>query len=247
MTSNQYASNPRTPTPAVSRVGFAAAILTTLMTVVTFGFAIVAIPISGANCPADCIEYPYLDTVAQFPRDYLWMPAAIGLMLAYLILMTAIHYGTDPSRRIYSQLGLTFALLSTGILVSTYFVQFSVVPVSLMHGETEGITLLTQYNPHGVFIALEELGYLMMSCSFLAIALVFTQRNRIEIALRWIYLTGFALAVAALLYISLNYGLDRQDRFEVLVISINWIVLLITGGLLSVAFRRQAGDSNSYR
>jgi hypothetical protein len=131
--------------------------------------------------------------------------------------------------------------------VSTYFVQFSVVPVSLMHGETEGITLLTQYNPHGVFIALEELGYLMMSCSFLAIALVFTQRNRIEIALRWIYLTGFALAVAALLYISLNYGLDRQDRFEVLVISINWLVLLITGGLLSVAFRRQAGDSNSYR
>lgn len=34
-----------------------------------------------------------------------------------------------------------------------------------MHGETEGITLLTQYNAHGIFIALEELGYLLMSLS----------------------------------------------------------------------------------
>jgi hypothetical protein len=37
-----------------------------------------------------------------------------------------------------------------------------------MKGETDGIALITQYNEHGLFIAMEELGYITMS-----IALVF--------------------------------------------------------------------------
>ena len=36
-----------------------------------------------------------------------------------------------------------------------------------MNGETDGIALLTQYNGHGIFIAMEELGYITMSISFL--------------------------------------------------------------------------------
>jgi hypothetical protein len=77
-------------------------------------------------------------------------------------------WGTDPHRcpqprpgvalRIRGQIGLSFALIAAGVLLSIYFVQFSVVPVSLMNGQTEGIALLTQYNPYGVFIVLEELG-----------------------------------------------------------------------------------------
>jgi hypothetical protein len=45
-------------------VGFYTAIFTVIMTVVTFGFAITAIPISGANCGELCIEYPYLNTLS---------------------------------------------------------------------------------------------------------------------------------------------------------------------------------------
>jgi len=26
--------------------------------------------------PWNCVEYPYLDTLAQYPRDFLWMPLA---------------------------------------------------------------------------------------------------------------------------------------------------------------------------
>jgi hypothetical protein len=57
------------------------------------------------------------------------------------------------------------------VLLGGYFVQFSMVPVSLMNGQSEGIALLTQYNPYGVFIVLEELGYLLMSLSFVFLAL----------------------------------------------------------------------------
>ena len=43
----------------------------------------------------------------------------------------------------------------------------------------------------------------------------------------------------ALSLITINYGLDRQDRFEVAVISINWLVLIINSVLLSIVLRRQ--------
>lgn len=220
-------------------VGFYTAIFTVIMTLVTFGFAITAIPISGANCGDLCIEYPYLNTLSQFPKDYLWMPFAIILTLSYLVLMVSIHGYASSQKKIFSQIGLSFALLATMVLVGDYFVQFSVVPISLMSGETEGITLLTQYNEHGVFIVLEELGYLLMSLSFLFMAPVFVNKNRLESGIRWIFVISFLLTVIGFTLISYNYGLDRQDRFEVAVISIDWLVLIINGVLLSIVFKRQ--------
>lgn len=231
------APNPSGKTTSV--VGFYAALLTTLLTAITFGFAITAVPISGANCPGDCIEYPYLDTLSQFPKDYLWMYLAVLQILAYMILVVAIHTSIRKNKRIFSHIALSFTLISAIILVSDYFVQFTVVPISLRYGETRGIPLLTQYNPHGIFIALEEAGYLMMSLSFLFLAPVFSREMRKEKAIRWIFLISVLLVLLALVIISIQYGLDRQDRFEVIVISLNWLVLLVNGGLLSLGFRKQ--------
>ena len=226
-----------------SQVGFYTAIFTVLITLVTFGFAILAIPISGANCLEGCIQYPYLNTVGQFPKDYRWMPLAMVLVLSYLVLMICIHAYASPARKIFSQIGLSFATLAALILLSDYFIQFSIVPISLMSGETEGITLLTQYNPHGVFIVLEELGYLLMSLSFLFAAPVFANKTRLTSSIRWIFILAFVLTVAAFTLVTFNRGLDRQDSFEIMVISIDWLVLVINGILLSIVFRRQLKES----
>jgi hypothetical protein len=107
-----------------------------------------------------------------------------------------------------------------------------------MNQETDGIALLTQYNAHGIFIVLEELGYLLMSLSFLFLAPVFANRDRLASVVRWVFIAGFVLAMVFLV-ISIIYGLDREDRFEIAVISIDWLVLLINGVLLSLLFRRQ--------
>lgn len=157
--------------------------------------------------------------------------------------MVAIQAYASPARKIFGQIGLSFGIITTIVLLVDYFVQFSVVPISLMSGETEGITLLTQYNAHGIFIVLEELGYLTMSLSFLFAAPVFADKTRLEAAIRWVFVIGFILAMIALALISINYGLDRQDRFEIAVISIDWLVLVINGILLSIVFRRQLGSN----
>ena len=226
-------------TATSNRVGLYSAILTALTTLVTFSLAIIAMPNSGAGCRENCFEYPYVNTLSEFPRDYLWMPPAMLLVVFYVILVVSIHAYAAQHKSIYSQIGLSFALIAAGILLSDYFIQFSVVPVSLMNQETEGIALLTQYNAHGIFIVLEELGYLLMSLSFLFLAPVFANRNRLASVVRWVFIAGFVLTMVFLVVISVIHGLDRMDRFEVAVISINWLVLVLNGVLLSVLFRRQ--------
>lgn len=222
-----------------NRFGYYAAILTAVITVVTFGFALIAIPISGANCPADCVNYPYLDTVSQFPRDFLWMPFAVLLVLAYVTVMVSIHSYAPGSKKIFSQAGLSFALIAGAILIADYYLQFSIIPVSLMHNETQGLPLLIQYNPHGVFLALEELGYLIMSLSFVLVAPVFAGKNRLESAIQWVFIGAFLLVIIFLAWITIVYGLGREDRFEVAALSTDWLALIINGTLLSIVFRRR--------
>ncbi len=152
--------------------------------------------------------------------------------------MSCIHFQAAEQHRIFSQIGLSFAIITAVILLGDYFMQFSIVPISLQNGETEGIALLTQYNSHGIFVVLEELGYLTMSLSFLCMAPVFTSRERLESAIRWVFMAGFILVIVSLVMISINYGLDRKDRFEVLSLSIDWFVLIINGVLLSIVLRR---------
>ena len=219
-------------TPTANRVGLYSSILTAATTAVTFGLAITAVPNAGSGCRVDCVEYPYLDTLSEFPGDYLWMPPAMILVVLYVVLVASIHARATPQKKVYGQIGLSFALIAAGVLLSIYFVQFSVVPVSLMNGQTEGIALLTQYNPYGVFIVLEELGYLLMSLSFVFLAPVFAHQGRLASAVRWVFVAGFVLTTAFLVVISSYYGLERMDRFEIAAISIDWLVLVINGVLV---------------
>jgi hypothetical protein len=167
------------------------------------------------------------------------MPPAMVLVVVYVILVVSIHAHASRHKRIYGQIGLSFALIAAGVLLGAYFVQFSVVPASLLHQQTEGIVLLTQYNPYGVFMVLEELGYLLMSLSFLFLAPVFANEGRLASAVRWVFVAGFVLTMVFLAVISVAHGLDRMDRFKVAAISIDWLVLVINGVLLSFLFRRR--------
>src|SRR3989337_3305195 len=113
-----------------NEVGLYSSVFTAIITILTFGFAITAIPISGANCREGCIEYPYLNTVMQFPKDYMWMIPAIVLMLIYLIWMISIHAYAAPSKKIFAQIGLSFAIMAALILAGDHFFHLSFVSVN---------------------------------------------------------------------------------------------------------------------
>lgn len=220
-------------------VGFYSSIILAFVTIVAFGLALTAVPISGANAPGGGIPYPYLDTLKQYPKDYFWMFAAVLTILVYLIYIVSLNSTADQGRKIFGQISITFAIIASVVLLTDYYIQIAVIPVSLMNNETEGLALVTQYNPHGIFIALEELGYMMMSCSFLFISLIFYQKNRLESFIKWIFIISFVLTILSLLMISIQYGVERKDRFEVAALSISWLALIVNGILVSIYFKKK--------
>jgi len=156
----------------------------------------------------------------------------------YIVFFVSIHFYAEEKRKFYSLTALIFASLSALILVTDYFIQVSVIQPSLINGESDGISILTQYNPHGLFIALEELGYIFMSISFLFIAFAFAKTSKSEKAVRWVFITGFVLTIISLILVSIVHRIEREYRFEVIVITINWFVLIISGLLTAKVFKR---------
>jgi hypothetical protein len=226
-----------------NKLGFYIAVVMTVLALVTFCIAICTPPVSGPFCKSDCIGYPYTDIISRFPRDYLWMYPAILLAIIYIAFMVCIHQYASENKKIFSLIGLTLSLISALTLITDYFIQISVIQPSLIRGETEGIALLTQYNPHGVFIALEEIGYIIMSLAFISLVPVFSGSNALEAAIRWIYIIGFILIIISFILISLRYGIKREYRFEVAAITIEYTVLIVSGILLSRLFKREMRNS----
>ncbi len=222
-----------------SQIGFWAAISVALLGAVALDIGIVTPPRTGPNCLGTCIPYPYADAAPFVPGDFIWMVPAILMMVAFLVLMNCL-YALSSERGVLSRIGMSFTLIATAVLMTDYFVQFSVVQPSLVNGETEGLALISQYNPHGVFIALEDLGYLTMSLTFLMAGVVLAGNGRLDRVIRWLYFLAAILTIGSFVVLSAMYGADLDYRFEVLAIAIDWLTLIISGILLAVWFRQAA-------
>jgi hypothetical protein len=190
---------------------------------------------SGPYCANACVAYPYVDVAQFIPGDYLWLLPGILLAPTFVVLMACIHAHAAQPKKIWSRIGLSFALVYAVVILVDYFLQLAVVMPSLKAGETDGLSLFTQYDPHGLFIALESLGYSMLTVALLFAAPVFTG-GRAERAIRALFVLSFVLTVAAFVGLAL-VGHDLV-AFEVTVLTITWIVLIASGAVLSAVFGR---------
>ena len=231
------ASTPKSTT----RLGFWTAVLTAIVTAVSLGIAATTLPQSGPFCPFEtCVGYPYTDVAAFVPADYIWIYPALLIGPLFLILVACIHAYAAADKKLFGQIALSFAAISATALATNYFIQLTVMQPSFLKGETEGLALFSQYNPHGVFIALEDIGYLMMGIAFLFAAVVFDGRTRLDRTIRFVFALSGVLAIGALVTLASIYGYDLEYRYEVAVITIDWLTLIIVGILLAFFFRREA-------
>lgn len=230
-----------------STAGFGSciSIMTAVLTVISLGVAVSTPPLSGPFCTGDCFRYPYTDIVSRFPRDYFWMVPAILSSFSFLIMMASVHVATPHERKHFSLAGLGFAIISALVLSADYFIQLSFIQPTLLAGETEGIAALSQYNPHGIFIILEELGFMTMNIALFCMFPVFRGLHKPAGALRVTVMTGFMLMIISFTAVLLAFGLNREYRFEVIIISITWIELIIAGFLLGRYFKRLRNQSDN--
>jgi hypothetical protein len=184
-----------TTAPTAGQYG---ALAVAVLTFVTFGAAMPAVPPSGPYCPGDCMRYPFSDILLYYPRDYVWMCLAPFQLFAFLFYTVANHYNASPQKQ-----------------------------------------LLTQYNGHGIFIAGEELGYITMSLSLFCLAPSISPVNRLDKTIRLLFLLPFVLTALAFIAFTIRFGLDRDYRFEVAAISINWLALIVLGILQTIQFQKR--------
>jgi hypothetical protein len=233
------------PTSArlLSRFGFWSATLTALFAAVSLGVGVTTPARSGPFAPSgSALAYPFASAARFVPRDFLWMYPGVLMMFGFLMLAACIHERSRGDRRLLGTIGLCLAVTSFAVIAIDYFIQLQVVQPGLVAGEGADLALVSQYNPHGVFIALENLGFLVAAVSFLFLALSLGP-SRLERATKWVLLAAFAVAAGAFVGLWTYFGFDLGYRFEVTIIVVDWLTLIAVGVLMALVFRR--GDDVS--
>ena len=164
------------------RLGFWSAVLLALVAAAAFALGITTIPAPARIAPEPASHIHFTDAAQFVPRDYVWMLPGILLIPVFVIVAGCIHSLVEASKRHLSVIALCFASMAAGIIGINYFIQFQVAEPSLRHGETTGLALFTQYNPHGIFIALEDLGYLTLCIAFFFVGVALPRITRLAAA-----------------------------------------------------------------
>lgn len=148
-------------------------------------------PTDCTDGTADCIPYPHADVSSFVAHDYVWL------------------YAASPLRwRTASDTGAPLAAIAAGTLLIDYGAQLLVVQPSVLVGESSGLSVLSQYNLHVLFIGLWDIGDATL-----------------------------ALALILLLFVILAfvYRSALDVRFEVLALLLTYLVLIAAGTMLSIA------------
>lgn len=206
-----YTNLASTTSQAVLQIGFWSAILTTIW-ILIFDIAI-ALGASGA------------------PTRSVAVGASLLLALSFVVLMASIHSYAPPEKKVWSQIGLSFAIVYAALLVWNYSLQLTVVRAN----PHLYAWLTMEFTPDTAFWSLETIGYALMGLAAL-FALPIFARSRIELAIRWCFVANAVFTVLG----SAGYVLSGNPLHVLVLASLGvWAIAFpIATALLAVVFKR---------
>ena len=198
----------------------------------------------GGICIGSCAAYPFDDPalVRDFvPVSFYWMYPAIGMLLAQVVFTASLAVPGRAATRLPAILALALTLMGAGLLLGDYAIQLAVVAPSLLRGEGAAVAGLSLFNPHGVFVALEDVGYWTLGLAFLGVAAALGGATTAECVARYAFLAGGVLAVGALPVLIAVLGPDLGYAYEILVITAVDLALLLGASCVALGLARSAG------
>jgi hypothetical protein len=172
---------------SVSRIGFWSAVFATLFSI-GYGITLIVMMISSlATATETPVGWSGIESFVASFQPIQMLPLIPSLLLAptFIVLMVSIHYYAAPDKKIWSHLGIAFALIYAVMASINYITQLTVVRLSILNNETDGLAMFVMGNSHSIFWALVS-AYAFMNLAMLFAAPVF-DGGRLERSIRRLY------------------------------------------------------------
>ncbi len=219
---------------SVKQLGFWSAVLATLFSI-GYGLALIVSMISlmGAATETQAGWQGIESFVASFqPIQMLSLIPSLFLAPTFIVLMVSLHYYAAPDKKIWSHLGIAFALVYAAMASINYLLQLTAVRLSILNEETDGLAMFVMGNPHSLFWVLAS-AYVFMNLAMLFTAPVF-DGGKLERSVRWLFYANGASVITSIIGIAVDY-----KAVYLLVSLVPWCVIFSSATtLLAVLFRR---------
>ncbi len=134
------------------------------------------------------------------PQDLVWLFApSLFLAPSFLITMVCLHYSVDEVVRIWTAIGVVFAILYTICATIVYFTQLTVVIPQLLRDEIDETNVLA-FHPRSFLTAVDCLGYFFMSLSTFFAAFAFSGAAGNKWLFRGLLYNGLLLPILILAF-----------------------------------------------
>ena len=153
----------------------------------------------------------------------------VGFLLtpSFLVVMACIHCYASNERKVFSLVGLSFAIIYAILISVNYFIQLTFVRQTSFD-----VKIFAMDNPQSMMWVIEVLGYFFMGLSTLFAAPVFGS-GRIESLIKWLFIANGILGILTPIAYTLNWPLSFMMGGLIV-----WdIVVPVSTALLAYLFR----------
>src|SRR5512143_1447128 len=224
---------------ALKRMGFWSAVLATVFSI-GYGLAVIVMIIASASTSTTSAPgwHGVEAYIASF-QPIQMLPLIPSLLLAptFVVLMVCVHSYAPNAKKIWSQVGLAFAIVYATMACVNYIVQLTVVRLSILNRETDGLAMFVIGNPHSIFWAL-MVDYVFMNLAMLFAAPVF-DGGKLERWIRWLFLANGASAVITILGIVVD-----SPMIFLLGSLVPWCIIFSAATIVLAVLFRRAGQIN---
>ena len=219
---------------SVSRIGFWSSVFATVCSI-GYGITAIVVLISSLATATETSSgwSGIVSYVASFqPISMLPLIPSLLLVPAFIVLMVSIHYYAAVDKKIWSHLGIVFTLIYAVMASINYITQLTVVRLSILNNETDGLAMFVMGNSHSIFWALAS-AYVFMNLAMLFAAPIF-DGGKLERSIRWLFYANGASTIVTL------YGVVADSPQIYLMGSlVPWCVVFSWATiLLAVMFKR---------
>ena len=161
----------------------------------------------------------------------------IGFLLtsSFLIVMACIHCYASDEKKVFSLVGLSFAIIYATLISVNYFIQLTFVRQS-----TFNVSIFEMTNSQSMMWVIEVLGYFFMGLATLFAAPVFGS-SKIESLIKWLFVANGILGILT----PIGYGLNLPLQIFLGGLIVWDIIMPISTALLAYLFKRKGQAKTS--